>query len=286
MTLQDDVLRLVRTQPGITDAELAKRTGKRHQAVNQACRELAQAGRIERREGPGSIQNHPARLASAASSKTTPAPPMKPSPTPTTTATTTATLSRGLATPLTPGATAQLAEAERAGLDKISRSVDELREHLARHANPSMSDAKAWFTFVNRIRQIQGNISNDASLLAGILAREYLVTHANAAAYDAAAKAQGASGLDIDERALTGERIVGEIKTTVAHMATDLGAQQKTTFRKDFDKLRAADARAKYFFLTDRRTFNIVRKRYAKDLPGVTVVLLPDGDAFTVPPAG
>lgn len=276
MTLQEDVLALVRANPGITDAQLAKKTGKRHQAVNQACRELATAGRIVRQGERGAIQNFPAesRRATAPAAATTGVPPPTMHP----------EVSRTAATILRPVA-GDLAAAERAGLLEIAKGIAELRTYLASHPDPSPTDVRKWFEFVGGIRAIQGNVSNDASLLASILAREYLVTQANATAYDAAAKAQGAAGLDIDERTSDGRRIVGEIKTTVSHHANDLGAEQRKNFFKDFAKLTMAQAHAKYFFLTDRRTFEIVRKRYSGHLPGVTVVLLPDGEAFTVPQA-
>jgi hypothetical protein len=73
-----------------------------------------------------------------------------------------------------------------------------------------------------------------------------------------------------------GERIVGEIKTTVPYGKNDLGAQQKTTFRKDFKKLNEANAPHKFFFVTSRRTFEIMQARYAHLIPDVQIILLVD----------
>ncbi len=113
--------------------------------------------------------------------------------------------------------------------------------------------------------------------------------------FDVAAKAQGAPGLDIDAMTEDGERVVGEIKTTVPYNGPDLGASQQATFQKDFDKLRAAEAERKYFFVTNEAVFRLMqRSRYARELEGVTVVLVTTGEEYRVsateshvtPPAG
>ena len=62
MTNRERVLALVRAEPaGLTDSEIRERTGiQLHQQVNQICRSLAQAGRVERRAGPwGRLVNFP-----------------------------------------------------------------------------------------------------------------------------------------------------------------------------------------------------------------------------------
>lgn len=87
----------------------------------------------------------------------------------------------------------------------------------------------------------------------------------------------GTSGLDIDETTLEGERVVGEVKTTIPVGRDKLGAAQKAGMRKDFAKLRAAEAAHKYFFVTEEQAFDVVRRRHTGDLLGVTLVLLPQG---------
>ncbi len=128
------------------------------------------------------------------------------------------------------------------------------------------------------MRQIVGNASNDLSFVATLMAKEHLCSVLDMVPFDAAVKPQGAPGLDIDERTRTGERVVAEIKTTVPYLPTDLGAQQKTTFRKDFVKLQLAEASHKFFFLTNRRAYDLVIRKYTTDLAGVSVVLLPIDD--------
>jgi hypothetical protein len=85
----------------------------------------------------------------------------------------------------------------------------------------------------------------------------YLHEHFAITDFDAAAKAQGASGLDVDVYSPNGERIVAEIKTTVPYSGAknDLVVQQKTSFRKDFAKLNAAQATHTLLFVTDGSTF-------------------------------
>ena len=63
MTHVDAVLGLIRQVPGLTDAEIVRRTGIRpHQQVNQICRRLQSGGLIVRERGPeGHIINLPAR---------------------------------------------------------------------------------------------------------------------------------------------------------------------------------------------------------------------------------
>lgn len=180
------------------------------------------------------------------------------------------------------GSLAASAENEVRSLKIAGETTDELRRFLVATPSPSPHHAAAWLAFTLRMREIQGNLSNTVSLAAGILARDYLVEHAGAQPYDAVAKAQGAPGLDIEGWSNRGTRIVGEIKTTVAYGETDLGAQQRATFLKDFAKLQEADNAERFFFLVDRRTFEIVRHRYSTHLPTVTVVLLPEGDTYHV----
>jgi len=116
------------------------------------------------------------------------------------------------------------------------------------------------------------------SFIAALMAKEYLGTVMSLRPFDIGDKPQGAPGLDLDELTIDGRRVVAEIKTTTPYQGNDLGAAQKAAFEKDFVKLNAASADLKYFFVTDRKTFEIVSRKYSKRLPGVNVVLLPQGE--------
>lgn len=165
---------------------------------------------------------------------------------------------------------------EQAYFQRIRQKVTMLYDYLSKNAAPIENDPEAWFEFIAQIRDIQGNISNDQSFLATILAKKYLMSRFNLADFDAAEKAQGATGLDFDRLTINGDRIVGEIKTTVPHGKNDLGSAQRREFEKDFLKLNAAEAHHKFFFVTSRRTFEIAQERYAQQIPDVEIILLVD----------
>jgi hypothetical protein len=163
---------------------------------------------------------------------------------------------------------------ERAYFERICQHITALSEFLATTPQPEAGATLEWFEFIAKVRAIQGNISNDQSFLGTMLAKLYLMQHFDLGDYDAAGKEQGAPGLDIDIRLDTGERIIGEIKTTVPYGEKDLGAQQKDSFRKDFKKLNEAQADYKFFFITNPRTLEIMQRRYFQEIPDVKIVFL------------
>lgn len=165
---------------------------------------------------------------------------------------------------------------EQASLDAIRQKITQLREYLESCHVPRNDDLDEWFRFLAGFARLQGNISNSQGFLATLLAKRYLQNRFPITQFDAAEKAQGATGLDIDLVTNDGRHIIGEIKTTVPYEIArrDLGAQQKTTFRKDFEKLNTTPADYKFFFVTDTDTYDITLKRYASEIPGVEIILL------------
>lgn len=133
-----------------------------------------------------------------------------------------------------------------------------------------------WFATLARIKDVQGNFNNDLSFVACLLAKSYLKKQFGVTNFDAASKAQGAKGLDIDVVSPSGERIAGEIKTIVPYKGAknDFGAAQKKSFRADFAKLNKAQATHKLLFVTDKASYDLVQLKYSKEIPGVQVVLL------------
>ncbi|MFV2044697.1 MAG: hypothetical protein ACC700_15860 [Anaerolineales bacterium] len=159
----------------------------------------------------------------------------------------------------------------------ISNRFSGLREILSITKLPDLGDSTGWYSLLSKMKSIQGNPSNDMSFIATHMAKEYL-TERFSVDMDAASKAQGAPGLDIDVIAAEGTRIVGEIKTTFPYKSNDLGAQQLSAFRKDFRKLNNSKADHRFFFLTEGRTFDVMKDRkYWTEIPSVRVVLLPSG---------
>jgi hypothetical protein len=171
---------------------------------------------------------------------------------------------------------AKLTDREREAVQRVLTRIEELARFLKR--KPLLVDAppKTLYRYLARMKAIQGNADNAVALVSCLMAKEYLSKRLDMMeSFDAAHKAQGAAGLDIDEKTRRGQRVVAEIKTTVPFRADDLGAAQRTAFEKDFAKLRDARAAHKYFFVTERRTYEVMRARYADQLRGVKLVLLP-----------
>ncbi len=180
----------------------------------------------------------------------------------------------------------ELTASERAQLAAIQNRLDALRQYLDGRSTPSPeSSAQNWFDYLLQMKRILGNASNSDSFVACLMAKEYLSTRLPMRPFDVALKPQGAPGLDIEASTEDGKRVVGEVKTTIPYNGSDLGAAQQATFRKDFDKLRAATADHKYFFVTDGAVFRLMQQpRYARELPGITVVLLTTGEEHDVLP--
>ncbi len=170
-----------------------------------------------------------------------------------------------------------LTEREKRYCSDIAGRMARLRGYLNDNALGEPPEPTAWYTFLSTLRQIQGNLSNDVSFVATLLAKRYLQSKFGVD-FDAAEKPQGAPGIDIDVETSEGHRIVAEIKTTVPYQASDFGAQQAASFKKDFAKLAASEATHKFLFVTDSRAFSALqRPKYTKLMPGVRIVHLATG---------
>lgn len=168
-------------------------------------------------------------------------------------------------------------QSEQTFLQDMAKRLIRLREFLNSADVESDKDILQWFSLVAQIKEIQGNSNNDVSFIACLMAKDFLAASFDLGEFDVAAKAQGAPGLDIDLQTLDGKHIIGEIKTTVLYSGAknDLGAKQKESFKKDFEKLNKTPADYKYFFVTDAATFDIVKRKYTSLIPSEQVVLLP-----------
>jgi hypothetical protein len=170
-----------------------------------------------------------------------------------------------------------LTEREKRYCAEIADRVSRMREFLNENALLEPPEPKDWHSFLSRLRKIQGNLSNDGSFIATLLAKQYLHSKFGVE-FDAAEKPQGAPGIDIDVKSSEGHRIVAEIKTTVPYQVSDFGAQQAATFKKDFAKLVASEAKHKFLFVTDSGAFSALQKdKYIKLMPGVRIVHLATG---------
>jgi hypothetical protein len=145
-----------------------------------------------------------------------------------------------------------------------------LRQFLAARTF-SDSNARELCQYLSSIRLILGNLSNSVSFAASLLAKQYLAERFDIGEFCAAAKPQGAPGPDIEIRTSNAQTILGEIKTTLPYGVSDFGAAQKREFQKDFDKLNASKADFRFLFVTEERTFNLLKAKYASKIPGVTI---------------
>jgi hypothetical protein len=160
--------------------------------------------------------------------------------------------------------------------------INQMKEFLIKKEFPNSYSPQDWYTYLNGLKTIQGNSSNDLGFIATMMAKVYLERKYGVSSFDAASKPQGAPGLDIDLKLSDGRRLIAEIKTTSPYKSNDLGAQQKATFEKDFDKLILNEADIKLFMLTERTSYNLMKSpKYCRLIPGIIVVLLSSSEEFT-----
>jgi hypothetical protein len=161
---------------------------------------------------------------------------------------------------------------------EISGRIERVRALLAKDNLCQPVHPQTWYTFLAALKEIQGNVNNDLSFVATLIAKAYLSSKFDVV-FDAAEKPQGASGIDIDVTAKDGQRIVAEIKTAVPYQGTDFGAQQIVAFKKDFAKLAAAEAAHKFLFVTEPTAFAVMKKpKYLAQIAGVRLVLITTGE--------
>jgi hypothetical protein len=171
-----------------------------------------------------------------------------------------------------------LTEREERYCSEIAVRVSHMRDFLNKNTLQAPPQPTEWHSFLSTLRKIQGNLSNDVSFIATLLAKQYLRSKFRIE-FDAAKKPQGAPGIDIDIKTAEGHRIVAEIKTTVPYQANDFGAKQAASFKKDFAKLTASEADYKFLFVTDAKAYSaLLKPKYLRLIRGVHVVNLVSGD--------
>ena len=171
-----------------------------------------------------------------------------------------------------------LTDGEMIALSRISENLKALRSFMSsRPLDEKSLNSEYWYQYVTGIKRILGNFNEDVSFIASLMAKEFLIVRHQLSNFDIALKSQSAKGLDIDEVTTDGARIIAELKATIPYYETNLGGKQKEEFFKDFKRLQTTEAKFKYFFVTELKTFEIVKRRYLGHLEGVTLVLLPQG---------
>ncbi|MGI6285915.1 hypothetical protein SEF58_08865 [Neomoorella humiferrea] len=154
-----------------------------------------------------------------------------------------------------------------ANIQRFLNTVNIGKEHL---------NLEEWYKTVSNFKRLLKNFDNDVSFIACLLAKHFLSMKHNLPLIDIAARPQGAPGLDLDITTKDGKRIIAEIKTTIPYHVSELGAHQRQAFLRDFKKLRENKADYKYFFVTERYAYEVIRRHYAKYLTEeISLVLLP-----------
>ncbi len=161
-------------------------------------------------------------------------------------------------------------------ISNINNKIKSLKKFFIQNdLNSTSTIPQEWYDYLKKFKTILGNINNDISLISCLMVKEYLLNnHLFCDEIDVAKKPQGAPGLDIDEETKEGKRLIAEIKTTYPYGENDLGANQKKSIKNDFKKLKENEAEFKYFFVTEKKTYIILKKKYKKELEGIILVLL------------
>jgi hypothetical protein len=167
-----------------------------------------------------------------------------------------------------------LTKNETGELSKIEKDIVALKDYLNQHDIKEEWISKDWHDFLKNVKTIIGHLYNKVSFTACLLAKEFLVKEHSGVDFDAAEKMQSAPGLDIDTRDSNNNRIIAEIKTTEPCKENDFGAQQKESIKKDLKKLKENEADHKYFFVTNKRSLQIINEKYSDLTEGITVKLL------------
>ena len=103
---------------------------------------------------------------------------------------------------------------------------------------------RSGFSYLTGIKAALGNLSNDLGFVATLLVKHYL-EHFAIIDFDAAAKAQGAAGVDIEAATADGRTIAGELKTTTPYQPSILTScppwgrarSSPTSFSRDQSRL-------------------------------------------------
>ncbi len=151
---------------------------------------------------------------------------------------------------------------------------ESLRKLLNEAALDDWKSPERLFEYLTAIKDALGNLNNDLSFVATLLAKNFLVSRFKLGNYDAALKPQGAPGIDIEITSQDGLSLVGEIKTTNPYQP-GFGAAQKASIQKDMQRLNETPADHRFMFVTNHDTFKtLCGNSYKEKYPSVVIVNL------------
>jgi hypothetical protein len=110
--------------------------------------------------------------------------------------------------------TASLTPSEDRAVAAIREKDRALRRFLAEQSVAADVAPAQWLSYLTGIKAVLGNLSNDLGFVETLLVKHYLERRFAITDFDAAGKAQGATGVDIEAATADGRTIVGELKTT------------------------------------------------------------------------
>ncbi len=161
-------------------------------------------------------------------------------------------------------------------IEKIKLKISTLKKYVNENSFEELN-YRELFSYMESFKSMLGNYNNDISTLGCLMAKEYILNnHKFKVEFDILRKLQGASGLDIDEVTINGERIIGELKTTFPYKEKHFGAMQKLSINKDIDKLVNEIADYKYFFVTGMESFKILKSEFEISKYNIELVYLGD----------
>jgi len=173
-----------------------------------------------------------------------------------------------------------LSQGEERFCETIRAKDSALRAFLAAYSLTNPININQWLRYLTDIKNCLGNLNNDLSFMATLLIKDYLYRRFQIADFDAAAKPQGAPGIDVECQTADGKRIIGELKTTKPYQP-GFGAAQRTTILKDLSRLVATPADHRFMFVIDPDAFRaLCTKSFSSKAIGVEVIDLITGDAF------
>ena len=165
-------------------------------------------------------------------------------------------------------------DSEKFQLDNSINKLYNLENFLENFYYDNNQDIYSLFQIFNNVKEILGNFNTDVSFISCLMAKDYLCNRFTFNEFDVSEKSQSAPGLDIVVYTDESKKIIGEIKTTNPYKENDFGAQQIVSLRKDFEKLKLNSADYKFLFVTNKKAFEILKRKYINELPNINLVLL------------
>lgn len=158
-------------------------------------------------------------------------------------------------------------------LNSSFHKLDDLRNAL-NFSYLENADIFEIFNYFKRIKQVLDGINIDISFITYLMAKEYLSREFEISNFDVLEKSKTTPGHDIVAYTADSKKIIGTIQSMKPCTINNLDSKQFNDLQKDFTKLGQIDADQKFMFVTEESAYKILQEKYAKELIGITLVLL------------